>query len=132
MTAFSESNAKRGLNLFRRRAERDAQEPGKLQSLAETAREKAEEHSEHLGALRSDLPILLRVVKAYARGDYRAIPWKSIVTLVAGLIYFVMPVDLIPDFIPVIGYIDDAAVIGLALRYVRKDLEAFEAWEDEA
>ena len=129
MSDFSESKARRGLQMFRRRAERDAKKPGRLRALAESAQEKAHEHAEHIGAIRSDLPVLLRVVRAYARGDYRKIPWRSVVTVVAGLLYFLAPVDLIPDFIPLVGYIDDAAVIGLVLRYVRRDLEAFEAWE---
>ncbi|MEL6615673.1 MAG: YkvA family protein [Bacteroidota bacterium] len=129
MPDFSDTQARRGLRLFRRRAERDAQEPGRLRALAETATEKAREHSDQIGSLRSDIPALLRVVKAYARGEYRAIPWRSLVTLVAGLVYFVAPVDMIPDFIPVVGYIDDAAVIALAIRSVRRDLDAFEAWE---
>ena len=130
MTDFSESKAKRGLRMFRRRAEREAQEPGRLRALVTDVQEKASEHSDQIGSLRSDLPVLLRVAKAYARGEYRAIPWRSIVTVIAGLLYFLSPVDLIPDFIPVFGYVDDAAVIGLVLRYVQKDLEAFQSWED--
>ena len=41
-----------------------------------------------------------------------------------------MPADLIPDFIPVIGYLDDAAVVALAVRSVKGDLDAFRAWEE--
>ena len=131
MPRFSESRARRGLSLFRRRAEREAEAPGRLRALAREAQDKAREHSEQIGSLRTDLPVLFRLARAYAAGDYRALPWKTLVTVVAGLLYFLSPVDLIPDVIPVVGYVDDAAVIGLVLRTVRRDLDAFEAWEAE-
>jgi uncharacterized membrane protein YkvA (DUF1232 family) len=45
------------------------------------------------------------------------------------IIYFVNPFDLIPDFIPVIGYLDDVAVIALAVASIHNDLDDFRAWE---
>jgi uncharacterized membrane protein YkvA (DUF1232 family) len=47
------------------------------------------------------------------------------------VIYFVSPIDFIPDFIPVAGFIDDALVVSLALNQVKADLDAFMAWEME-
>ena len=49
--------------------------------------------------------------------------------IIAGVIYFVSPIDAIPDFIPVIGFMDDAFVISLVMRGVRKDVENFREWE---
>ena len=129
MPEINDEQARRGLGRFMKRAEREAKEPGRLRKLAGTAGEKMREHGEQIGEIRHDLPVLLRVMRAYARGDYRKIPWRSLVTIVAGVLYFISPIDLIPDFIPVIGYVDDAAVISLVLRGVRGDLEAFEKWE---
>ena len=129
MPEISDDDALRGLGRFRSRAERDAVDPGRLRRLAGRAKEKMQEHGEQIGEIRDDLPVLLRVVRAYARGDYRRLPWRTLVTIVAGILYFVAPVDMIPDFIPVIGYVDDAAVIALVLRGVRSDLERFEVWE---
>jgi uncharacterized membrane protein YkvA (DUF1232 family) len=48
-----------------------------------------------------------------------------------GIIYFVSPIDLIPDFIPVAGYVNDAAVIAFVVRQVKIDLDKFTAWEAE-
>ena len=56
-------------------------------------------------------------------GTYRAIPWWSVAAIVAALFYVLDPIDLIPDFIPDIGYIDDAAVVAICLRMVDADLQ---------
>ena len=49
--------------------------------------------------------------------------------VVTGLLYFLAPVDAIPDFIPVLGFLDDAAVIAYVLRAIEADVRAFEEWE---
>ena len=57
----------------------------------------------------------IRMIKAYLQGTYREIPWKTLVLLSTGLIYFIMPLDLIPDFIPVVGYLDELILIPAGL-----------------
>lgn len=75
-----------------------------------------------------DFRVLIRLVVAYARGHYREIPPDALVVVVAGLVYVVSPVDLIPDFMPG-GFADDAAVIVWIVKTVRAELDAFRAWE---
>lgn len=65
------------------------------------------------------------MVRDYWKGDYRAVPWWSIASVAAGLAYFVAPVDLIPDFIPLIGYLDDAAVLAAVMQGIRQDLRTY-------
>jgi len=120
------------LSRYRHRAQREAKQPGRVRSIARRAGAKLREHRDQLGTLRDDLPVLLRLARAWARGDYRAIPWKSLVLLVAGLLYFLAPADAVPDFIPVLGFLDDAAVIAYVLRAIQTDVRAFEEWEAEA
>lgn len=52
-------------------------------------------------------------------------PWTTIGVIVAAILYFLSPVDLIPDFIPVIGYLDDAAVVAFAIGMIDGDLQAY-------
>jgi uncharacterized membrane protein YkvA (DUF1232 family) len=62
------------------------------------------------------LPDLLRLVGRLARDP--ALPRGARVRLWVLLAYLAMPFDLIPDFIPVLGYADDAIIVGLVLRSV--------------
>ena len=117
------------LHRYRRRAQKQAKEPGRVRSIARRAGDKLRTHRDQLGTLRDDLPVLLRLTRAWASGDYRAVPWKSLVLLVSGLLYFLAPADAIPDFIPVLGFLDDAAVIAYVLRAIQSDVRAFEEWE---
>lgn len=82
-----------------------------------------------MSRLWSDLPLLVRLLKAWKRGSYRGLSVRTIVSLAAGLLYIVSPMDLLPDFIPGIGLIDDAAVVALLLHSVAQDLAAFRVWE---
>jgi len=72
---------------------------------------------------------MVRVVRDYQRAEYRDIPAAKLLVIIAAIIYFVSPFDVIPDWIPVLGHIDDAFVVTLALKSVRGDLDAFMAWE---
>ena len=53
------------------------------------------------------------------------LPWKTAAAVIAALLYFVNPFDLVPDFIPLIGYLDDAVVIGACFRLIRIDLRGY-------
>jgi uncharacterized membrane protein YkvA (DUF1232 family) len=76
-----------------------------------------------------DFRTLVRLVVAYARGNYREIPTDSLALVVGGLLYVVSPLDLIPDAVPVVGFMDDAVVVGWVIKAVREELDAFRAWE---
>ena len=76
-----------------------------------------------------DLQLLISVIKDYWDGKYREIPYFSIAAIVFALLYVLSPVDLIPDFIPGIGYLDDAAVVALCLLMVEQDLHDYAEWK---
>ncbi len=73
--------------------------------------------------------MLIRLTKAFAKGEYRQVPWKSVVLAAVGLLYFVTPIDLIPDVIVGTGFLDDAIVVAYVLKAIRDDLSKFEDWE---
>ncbi|HYY13019.1 MAG TPA: DUF1232 domain-containing protein [Chthoniobacterales bacterium] len=75
------------------------------------------------------LHAILRLIRAYYRREYRAIPTTTLLILVAALIYLLDPLDLLPDWIPVVGFIDDAFVLTLAVRRTREAIDQFLAWE---
>jgi uncharacterized membrane protein YkvA (DUF1232 family) len=82
-----------------------------------------------LSKLVTELKALLRLIRAYGKGDYREVSWESMVLIVAAVVYVVAPIDLIPDFVPVTGFADDAAVLAFVLALVRGELDAFVKWE---
>ena len=73
----------------------------------------------------------MSLIKDYYKGDYRKIPFRTISAGVVGAIYTLNPIDLIPDSIPFIGYIDDALVLKFCLKQARKDLQKYKSWKQE-
>ena len=78
-----------------------------------------------------DLRTLIRLANAWAHRQYHNVPWRSILYATAALVYFVNPIDLIPDALIGIGFVDDLAVLTAVVRALRKDLVAFRAWEQQ-
>ncbi|ENY71909.1 YkvA family protein [Aeromonas diversa] len=109
-----------------------AKDPEKLNDLIDKASKKAHGKKGPLFAIWGQLSACFRLLRAYAKGTYREIPWSTLVMLVASIIYFVMPIDLIPDFIVGIGHLDDAALLGWTMKAFESDIEAFVEWEEEA
>ena len=75
---------------------------------------------------------MLRLIRAYAAGSYRDVPESTLVVIIAAVVYVVNPLDVIPDAVPALGYLDDATVIALAVRRSRQALDDFMAWETSA
>ncbi len=76
-----------------------------------------------MGKLKDDLGCLQALCLAYWRGEYRAISPKALISVVAGLMYFLSPIDAIPDFIPVFGMLDDIAVLAWVMKVPRRRTE---------
>ena len=115
------------------KAEEYARDPRKAKKLLDDAVKKAKSYERNRGPLAevwSYLTALFRLLRAYIRRDYQDIPWSSIVLVIVAIIYFVSPIDLIPDFLPG-GLLDDAAVIAFVIAQIKTDLDNFLAWEVE-
>ena len=73
--------------------------------------------------------LLLMKVKDYINGEYREVPWYSIAAAVVALLYILSPIDLIPDFIPVIGLSDDLAMLLLVWTLISEDICNYAEWK---
>ncbi|MCD9019502.1 YkvA family protein [Parachryseolinea silvisoli] len=80
-------------------------------------------------AAKEKLLVLGRISRAYATGQYREVPWKTMVMIVAALAYFVMPIDLLPDLMPITGLTDDVAVLVAVYNAVSVEVDKFLLWE---
>jgi len=78
------------------------------------------------------LQTMLRLIRAYYRGDYSAVSESTLVIIIAAIIYLVSPLDVIPDAIPALGYLDDVTVLALALKRTQRELDDFMMWETTA
>ncbi len=82
-----------------------------------------------LGRFIEDGKLMIALVKDYSNGSYTKIPFWTIAAIVAALLYVLNPVDLIPDFIPFVGFVDDALVVGACLMMVEQDLHTYKSWK---
>jgi uncharacterized membrane protein YkvA (DUF1232 family) len=73
--------------------------------------------------------VLGRLIKAYALGQYREVPWKTILLIVAAVVYFINPLDLVPDIVPLTGLTDDFAVLLWVYNSVSNEIDRFLMWE---
>jgi len=80
----------------------------------------------------NQVKLLFGMIGDYWNGVYKDVPWYTIAMAVAAVVYFLSPVDLIPDPIPVIGYVDDATVLLLTFKAIREDLKAYCAFKGYA
>ena len=122
----------RGFAQAQNQAESAARDKNKTKQLLQDALNKAYRNRNQLKAVWEDLMAVCRMLKAWSKGDYQSVPWKTIVLSLATIIYFLNPFDVAPDFIPGVGYLDDAVVLGFVVNSIKTELEKFLRWESEA
>ena len=81
-----------------------------------------------IGKYISDIACMVSLVRSYIKKEYTDIPIGTIISIVSTLIYIVSPIDLIPDFIPVVGHIDDIMLLGWVLKSIHSDVEEYKKW----
>lgn len=85
-----------------------------------------------LNSVHERLPVVksmlgkIKTLYAMMRDKEFAMAWSSKTLVIAGLLYFISPVDLLPDVIPVLGYIDDAFVISLVMNALTSEIERYQ------
>lgn len=73
--------------------------------------------------------VMIAMVKDVKNGAYKHVPWFTIATIVLALLYVLNPLDLIPDFIPGFGYIDDLAILSVGMGWIESDLHRYLDWK---
>ena len=145
----TENNNKNRLNgnsesVGRRISEEDAEKSLQkgMKAAEETLdnKEKQEEFLERLktkmktipmvGNVLSNVPTMFKLVNSYFKEEYVDIPRKQLLIIVSALTYLIAPIDLIPDFIPFVGFIDDMAVVSACIKLTRPELEKYLTWRE--
>jgi len=76
-----------------------------------------------------DVKIFFSMLKDFFTRKYTSVPVGTIMAIVGSLLYVLSPIDVIPDFIPVVGYLDDAGVIALCLNFVKTDIDKYKEFK---
>ena len=127
---LDKAKAEQQLEQAKNRAEKLLNDPEKANKVISDAIKKASSAKGPLEKVWGDLQLMFGIVKDWFSGEYKEIPTGSIVAILGGLIYFVSPIDLIPDFIPIIGYIDDVFILGLIIAQISADLQKYQLWKE--
>lgn len=101
---------------------------GRLPALLLAVSRKSLKNGGQLGGVTEDLKLLLALGNAWWRGEYRSISSQALLAVVAALLYFVSPLDAIPDWLLGIGFLDDIAVLGWLMSTWKGELQAFRDW----
>jgi uncharacterized membrane protein YkvA (DUF1232 family) len=101
---------------------------GRLPMLLFAASRKSLKNGIQLGSVTDDLKLLLELGNAWWRGEYRAVSPQALLAVVAALLYFVSPLDAVPDWLLGVGFLDDIAVFGWLMSTWKGELQAFRDW----
>ena len=106
--------------------------PREMMAMAKLGKEKLayENVKKTFGSRLEEFKYFLKLIKAYATGDYRDVAKKHIILCVLAVLYFINPIDLVPDAILGLGYIDDLAILNWVYFTVRDEIYKFKIWEE--
>ncbi len=83
------------------------------------------------GEILSMLPVMVSMLRSYFKKEYKDIPIGTMIALISALLYWVTPIDVFPDALPVVGYVDDATVIAACLKLINDDLKDYTEWKEK-
>ena len=77
------------------------------------------------------VPVMVSLLKNYYKKEYTDIPIGTILAIISALLYFVSPIDIVPDSVPALGYFDDAAVVTACWMLVESDVKEYTQWREK-
>ena len=116
-----------------KKAKETLTENEKVKGLISEVKDKVEEinsDSDERTTFIYQLQVIIRMVRAHINGSYKAFSATTILTLVFALVYFITPIDLIPDFIPALGLTDDISLVYFVFKSLADDIAKFRVWEE--
>jgi uncharacterized membrane protein YkvA (DUF1232 family) len=114
------------------RAEHLIAQPKLLMARLSQARMKViHSNRRELNQVRSELTLLIDFALDLTRGEYQAVNVKTPVMIIAAILYFLMPLDSIPDFLLGFGYLDDVTIITFVFNQLREEMTKYKAWRNQ-
>ena len=125
---YSERKLKKSLNENKEKARAFLDDDEKMENLFQEF-EKKLRLIPKIGKRASDVAVLLSMLRAYIKKQYTDVSIATILAAVAGLIYVVNPMDIVPEYILGVGVLDDAAIVGIILQAMHMDLNKYKKWQ---
>lgn len=126
------SNKPARFDSFLKRAESLIKRPARVQKLTgQAVRKLANQGAGGVRDARSQLQTAIAMLNDWRTGAYSGLSKKTLVSLAAALLYFVVPLDVIPDFLLGWGYIDDIAVVSYVFSQLSEEIAAYKAWSSQ-
>lgn len=79
--------------------------------------------------IRKELSVLFSLLKDYINGSYRGIKKSSMIMIISALVYLLNPLDVLPDFIIGLGFMDDLSVFTYLLTKIKGELDKYKDWK---
>ena len=125
---YSERKLKKALNDNKEKAKAFLDDDDKMEALFRDFEIKLKLIPK-IGKRASDVAVLLSMLRAYIKKQYTEVSKATILAAIAGLIYVVNPMDVVPEYILGVGVLDDAAVVGIILQAMHMDLNKYKKWQ---
>lgn len=106
--------------------------PGAISEFLFNVENKAYKSSSRLKGIKSDLVLSLKMIKSSVKGEYKGLSRDSLVIFIAAFLYFLNPLDLIPDFLTPIGLTDDLSLLIWVFAKFKGELDDYKAWLGES
>jgi uncharacterized membrane protein YkvA (DUF1232 family) len=94
----------------------------RLRMSREAVLNKLQEIPDRMQKLVNQIRLLLDLADDYASGRYRAVSWLALGVAVVAALFFLSPADVVPDWLPIVGQLDDVAAVAIALKVLQRDL----------
>ena len=127
---FTEKQAQEELGKSYKKAEELLQDEDKIERFLQRL-EKKLKAIPLAGSALANVPIMASLIRNYIKKEYTEVPLGTILAVLSVLIYIVSPVDVIPDVVPGIGYLDDAAVVAACWKLVESDVKEYAEWREK-
>ena len=128
---LTKEKIKEQIDKFSEKAKKIIDDPEKVSAVLEKAMDLCEDlsHVRFVGKYFKDISLVCSMLNDYICKRYTKVPMATVITLLAAVLYFISPVDIIPDFIPLIGHLDDMIVFGFVTDAAKIDLKKYEKWK---
>lgn len=128
---LTKEKIKEQIDKFSEKAKKIIDNPEKVSAVLEKAMDLCEDlsHVRFVGKYFKDISLVCSMLNDYICKRYTKVPMATVITLLAAVLYFISPVDIIPDFIPLIGHLDDMIIFGFVTDAAKVDLKKYEKWK---